>query len=182
MKKIAAVTDTTTQNKGFTLVELLVVIALLGISVGVTNDILVSLVRSYSKTQIKNEIEQQANFVGLKLERELRSAESVVPPTVPPYTSRLVILKGGGVSVTYELVGDVLKVQNPTGSAAVALTSKDGVSGVSVTCGLSSGTACFSVTGSDPQTVVMNIKLQAVKGNAKEYSEIVNAITIRKSY
>ena len=181
MKKMSTNKDTTTKNKGFTLVELLVVIALLGISVGVTNDILVSLVRSYSKTQIKNEIEQQANFVGLKLERELRSAESVVPPTTPPYTNSLEILKDGGVSVTYELVGDVMKVRDPTTSSAVALTSKDGVSGVSVTCGLSTG-YCFSVTGSDPQTVVMNIKLQAVKGNAKEYSEIVNAITIRRSY
>lgn len=65
-------------NKGFTLVELLVVVAVMIIVVGVTGDIVISIVRSYNKTQITNEIEQNANFVMTKLERELRYASSVL--------------------------------------------------------------------------------------------------------
>ena len=166
------------ENKGFTLVELLVVIALLGISIGVTNDILVSLVRSYNKTQIKNEVEQQANFVGLKLERELRSATGT---TSTGYTNTLTISKEGSVSVTYKLNGNKLQVENPTGSTAVALTSSLGAGGVSVSCMLNMLTCstCFSVVGTTPQTVKMHIRFAPVSGNTGEYSDILNAVTIR---
>ena len=163
------------ENKGFTLVELLVVIALLGISIGVTNDILVSLVRSYNKTQIKNEVEQQANFVGLKLERELRSATGT---TSTGYTNTLTISKEGSVSVTYKLNGNKLQVENPTGSTAVDLTSSFGAGGVSVSCMLT-GSTCFSVVGTTPQTVKMHIRFAPVSGNTGEYSDILNAVTIR---
>ena len=163
------------ENKGFTLVELLVVIALLGISIGVTNDILVSLVRSYNKTQIKNEVEQQANFVGLKLERELRSATGT---TSTGYTNTLTISKEGSVSVTYKLNVNKLQVETPTGSTAVDLTSSFGAGGVSVSCMLT-GSTCFSVVGTTPQTVKMHIRFAPVSGNTGEYSDILNAVTIR---
>ena len=52
-----------TKQKGFTLVELLIVVSIIIIVVGVTGDIILSLVRSYSKTQITNEIEQNAKNV-----------------------------------------------------------------------------------------------------------------------
>lgn len=65
------------RQKGFTLVELLVVVSLIIIVVGVTGDIVVSLVRSYNKTQITTEVEQNATFVMTKLERELRNAYEV---------------------------------------------------------------------------------------------------------
>jgi len=163
------------ENKGFTLVELLVVIALLGISIGVTNDILVSLVRSYNKTQIKNEVEQQANFVGLKIERELRSATGI---TSVGYTNTLTISKEGSASVTYKLNGNKLQVENPTGAAAVDLTSSFGTGGVAVSCMLT-GSTCFSVVGTTPQTVKMHIRFAPVSGNSGEYSDILNAVTIR---
>ena len=62
---------------GFTLVELLIVVALVIISAGVTSDIILTLIRSYNKTRISNEIEQNGNFVILRLERELRDASNV---------------------------------------------------------------------------------------------------------
>ena len=71
-------------TKGFTLIELLLVVGLLALTVGITSDILLSIVRTYNKTQVTNEIEQQANFVSLKLEKEIRNAQTVT-------------LEGGGV-------------------------------------------------------------------------------------
>ena len=61
-------------QKGFTLIEMLLVVLLLALTVGLTIDMLLSLIRSNTKTQVINEIEQQANFVTLKLEKELRDA------------------------------------------------------------------------------------------------------------
>ena len=53
---------------GFTLVEMLLVVFLLALTMGLTSDMLLSLIRSNTKTQVINEIEQQANFVSLKIE------------------------------------------------------------------------------------------------------------------
>jgi len=47
---------------------------------GLTSDMLISLLRSNTKTQVINEIEQQANFVSLKIEKELRDSVDVKIP------------------------------------------------------------------------------------------------------
>ncbi len=64
-------------QKGFTLIELLLVIGLIGLTVGVTGDIILSLIRSYSKTQSTTDVERAANFAAGKLEKEFKNAVSV---------------------------------------------------------------------------------------------------------
>ncbi len=66
-------------QKGFTLIELLLVIGLIGLTVGVTGDIILSLIRSYSKTQSTTDVERAANFAVGKLEKEFKNAVSVTP-------------------------------------------------------------------------------------------------------
>ncbi len=63
---------------GFTLVEMLVVVALIAITAGVSTDIILSLVRTYSKTSITNEVDQVSNLAMLKIERELKDASVVL--------------------------------------------------------------------------------------------------------
>ena len=60
-------------QSGFTLIEMLIVVVILAIVVGMTSDMLMSLIRSNTKTQVINELEQQANFVPSK--RSLLSKE-----------------------------------------------------------------------------------------------------------
>ena len=88
---------------GFTLVEMLVVVALIAITLGVTGDILISLVRSYNKTRVTNEIEQNANFVTLKIEKELKNAIEVTD-VADNGTSITFIRELSGITteVTYE--------------------------------------------------------------------------------
>jgi len=147
-------------NAGFTLVELLVVISLLAISVGVTGDVVITLVRSFNKSQVANELEQQSNYLGLKLEKELRNAESI---TLPAKMSAGANLSGTNTvlgfryknpttqSISYVCYrvssGVVARSEDTTVGASscsnsyVNLTSNDAVGGVSVTCGTTSG--CF---------------------------------------
>lgn len=96
---------------GFTLVEILVVLGLLAITIGVTGDIILTLIRSYTKTEITNDIEQNTNFVSLKLENELKNAVSV--DSVNNDTLTFTKLVGGSpVSITYAVanVGGVNSV------------------------------------------------------------------------
>jgi type II secretory pathway pseudopilin PulG len=69
------------KSGGYTLLELLIVIGLIGLTVGVTGDIILSLVRSYTKTQATNELERSSNFVVSKIEKEFKNAVSNVEIT-----------------------------------------------------------------------------------------------------
>lgn len=68
-------------EKGFTLIELLISISLLAITAGLTTDIILSLVRTYNKTRITNEIEQAGTISMSKIEKELRVALELVDPS-----------------------------------------------------------------------------------------------------
>lgn len=69
------------KSAGFTLIELLIAISLLALAAGVTADILLTLVRSYNKTRITNELEQGGNVATTKIEKELRVGTTITSPT-----------------------------------------------------------------------------------------------------
>lgn len=172
-------------QKGFTLVELMLVITLLAVSVGVTNDILMSLVRSNNKTQVMNEIEQQSNFVSSKIERELRSARSVSTPIAGASGTSLIFEIGGdGTTIEYSVdtTSGVIKRKVDTGTL-VNITSNNNPGGVVAVCGTPS---CFSVSGYNPQIVNVSIKFsQAQPGASSSYTgqtTIQSTIVVRNTY
>lgn len=168
-------------NKGFTLVELLLVVALLTISVGITGDILLTLVRSFSKTQVLTEIEQQSNFVSLKLEKELKSASSVSAPDSDDYGSTLTF-EGANGTVSYSLAGGILSRNG------VALTSNENPGGVVVTCSCPDGAdACFVREGTgNPEIISFCLTFtQAQTGAAAAFTgevEVEKTVVLRRSY
>lgn len=172
-------------QKGFTLIELLIVVALLAISVGVTNDILISLIRSNNKTQVMNEIEQQSNFASLKIEKELRNARMVNVPAAGSNGTVLEFSTRDGNTIIYEVntLGVITRKFNT--EAAINVTSNDAPGGVLASC---SGGAdnCFSVSGVNPQIVNINIDFtQAQPGFGSSYSGkigIKSTIVIRNTY
>jgi prepilin-type N-terminal cleavage/methylation domain-containing protein len=64
-------------KKGFTLVELLIVIGLVLILGTFGTSVIVSILRSYNKAHIINEIEQNGNYVLSVMETQIRNARSV---------------------------------------------------------------------------------------------------------
>lgn len=179
-----------TDQKGFTLIELLLVIALVAISVGITTDILLSLVRSYNKTTVLNEIEQEANFVSLKLEKELRnaqdagSADSGKELTFNLYGDTICYKYFPSVKNLYRTVGSCLS--SPNSDYALVGTPETGqeVGGVALNCDTTNG--CFSLTGASPQVVGIEMVFQqAQAGAGVSYSgEIIikNTFVIRNTY
>ncbi len=95
-------------EKGFTLIELLISISLLAITAGLTTDIILSLVRTYNKTRITNEIEQSGTIAMSKMEKELRVALSLTSPAQGTCSTTLVfqrnsVLDDSLVTITYQI-------------------------------------------------------------------------------
>lgn len=183
-------TKTKAMNQnGFTLVELLLVITLMAISVGVTGDILMTLLRSYNKTGAVTEVEQNANFVSLKMTKELRNASSV---TIPSTTS-MVLQFSDGTSACYVYSANNLYRVPFSGtcgatSNTTALVTTQAITGtasaVNLSCTGPSG-VCFSVTGASPQVVSLylvfdqaNVTNASFRGSVK----VLDTVVIRNTY
>ena len=161
-------------NKAFTLIELLVVVGLMGLIVGVTSDILISVTKSYNKTQVLNEIEQQANFVSSKLTKELRDATDVTIPASAGATGNdLEFTSKSGSKIKYSLSGGVLSRAVDAGTA-LAITSAAGLEGVSVEC----LGACFTLNSSDPDIVSYSFTFKKPSGATIDASIIVSDTTV----
>jgi prepilin-type N-terminal cleavage/methylation domain-containing protein len=176
------------QSQGFTLVELLLVIALISISVGVTGDILVTLTRSYNKTAVLTEIEQQANFIGLKLEKDLRNATNVATASGGTEIS----FDLNGTLVCYRVIssGSYTNIYRATGSCPVAnstnaLLATPSITGTSIGLNMACTGTCFTVTGSNPQIADISMTFSQATGGGSSFSGNVvlkNTIVIRNSY
>lgn len=170
-------------QKAFTLIELILIVALMAVSIGVTNDILLSLIRSNNKTQVINEIEQQSNFVSLKIEKELRNARSVSIPAPGSSGKILNFLTRSGHTIQYEVDDNGVMWRSVDGGGKLGLTSNNAPGGVLVTCGTG---GCFSVSGFNPQITNFSVSFsQAQPGTGGSYSGSVginSTIGIRNTY
>lgn len=168
---------------GFTLIELLLVISILAITAGVTGDIMLSLVRGYSKTRINNEIELNANFVTLKFGKELR--KSIGIPTYSASNTRIdfadnsakycYYVNGG---IVYRGVATLSGACNPT----TMLTNNNATNGVAVTCGTG---GCFQDVSDGVVKIHMIFDQQGGASVAKAFVsslEIEDTIVVRGNY
>ena len=179
--KIKRQFDMKKNQGGFTLVEMLLVVLLLALTMGLTSDMLISLLRSNTKTQVINEIEQQANFVSLKIEKELRDSVDVKIPGGGSSGDSIELTLRSGSKVTYRLQGNVLQ-RSITGTF-FPITSNSSPGGVVVS---GDGSPVFTITGSNPKVVKLNMTFnQAQSGAGASYKGSIKlepSIVIRSSY
>lgn len=172
-------TKKTKFSQAFTLLELVVVIGLLAVAFGVTSDILISLVRSQSKTQTFVSLEQQANFVSLKIEKDLRNAVDVALNG-----STLQITKKNATNpVEYRLNGNVVE-RRDNNVDWYALTDNVSPGAVAVSCIPSK--PCFSVSAGDPKVTTISIRFSALTSNNIVVNtgniDINDTIVVRSTY
>jgi len=171
-------------GSGFTLIELLLVISLLAISVGVTSDIMISLIRGYNKSQVINEVEQQSNFVALKLEKELRNAITVSSPNSEETSSNTLTFTNRDEDlISYILDSDTGVLSRKINDEPTApITSNESVGGVRVLC----PSSCFTLVGTSPTIIKFSLGFEQAHVSAlinfTGDINIDNTVVLRSTY
>ena len=180
-------------SQGFTLIELLLVVALMAISVGITGDILISLIRSYNKSNVLNEIEQNANFVSQKLIKELRNADRIDEIDSTPglmlneVATQITFTNNSGEIIIYVVdtapPDDGVMKMSVDGTES-PLTVNEPPSGVSITC--ITGNECFKLLSISPQVVQIGISIKQA-GNPSNLVftgdiTIEDTVVVRETY
>ncbi len=180
----------TVEKNGFTLIELIIVVSILAIAVGVTSDVLINLVRSYNKSQVSHEVEQNANFVGQKLVKELRNATVITdldlgdltPLQQGDHYNEVTFLDSAGNEIIYSVLGGI--IFRNSGSGDEELTENNPPYGIDAACPNTDD--CFTLLSANPQVLRISIIMTqaGTPGNRSFEGEIniEDTIVIRNTY
>lgn len=165
---------------GFTLVELVIVISILGVTLSLSTDMILSLTRAYAKTQINTELEQNSNFVFQKLEKELRTSNGAV--TINSTNNQITFTDVDGQQITYKIENGVAQRRIGALGAFEDLTNDDMINGVYVSC-----SQCFYLNPSVSANIIrLNITFSQPLGeNKRPFTGSVtldNTIVVRGLY
>ncbi len=166
-------------QKGFTLIELIIVVGLIALTVGVTGDIILTLVRTYTRTQIETEVEQNANFIFQKIEKELRGAERI--DSVTSGGTQLSFTFKDALDVDIPVVYQVThgEVRRIEGGNTDILSVNSGIDQITVTCG--TGT-CFTLIQNDPDIIQMHFEFAPTNTTIAHPLVIENTVIVRRTY
>ncbi len=142
---------------GFTLVELLVTFGLILIIGTVGTNIIASILRSYNKAHIINEIEQNGNYALSLMESQIRNAGSVSPTDTT--TQTLTVTPQEGSTITFSITtgaGGIGVVQRTVEGITEILTNDNLVSGVSV----DTTNSQFVISNTTPPSVQIILQLR----------------------
>ncbi len=173
LKSIKALFPKTTSDVGFTLIELLISVSLLAIAMGIASDLIITLVRTYTKTQAFNEVEQTVNFVFLKLQNDLKSANSATVTSVGA-----LVLSRDGQTITYSISDDdppqLLRNDIPL------LDTSSGIGDVHVRC----VDSCFELLSTNPTAVKVSMEFYQGSGSGLfDHSvSLEDAFVVRGTY
>ena len=99
------------KEKGFSLLELLIYIALLSILMTVIAGVFISVNRGRGQAEAVSEVNSNLRFAFEKISQDLRFADSVTTPSSAGATSTSLVVNVSGTAVTYCVVDWKLKRQ-----------------------------------------------------------------------
>jgi prepilin-type N-terminal cleavage/methylation domain-containing protein len=155
---------TTNNSRGFTLVEIIVAIVLVGTIAGIAAMIILQGTRSYSDEQSRSDIHYQARLATERIAREVRLVRSCadVTPTVNPSTTlTFTDINGAGITFSRTVGNDLMRNADVVAQNVTALQiSYLDISGTATaspgpTCGTAPTDTWLiqiSLTVTDPQT------------------------------
>lgn len=179
-------------SSGFTLVELLVVIGVLGVVTGTALLFLTSILRGSNQARIVAEVKQNGQIVLDSIDRKIRNAQgirAIVPPAGSASAIELVLNEGNLSLACFNPVSSPAQngwigVSSFPGGPYISLTNKDEVDGINIICDwdlTSPGVDTFvflgTVTDPYPQVVKVNFKVkQAVNAPTRADFQIIEQL------
>ncbi len=101
----------TSHQKGFTLLELLIYIAILAIlTIGIASAFL-SINRGQGQVEARSEVNSNIQFAIEKINGDLKSASLVSTPAIANSTSSTLVMTISGLTITYSVLGGRLQRQ-----------------------------------------------------------------------
>jgi prepilin-type N-terminal cleavage/methylation domain-containing protein len=146
------------QKKGFTLLELLVVIGIISIIGVIAADIFSNVTRSYNKAEIINRVQRSGNTVLAQMTEEIRNAGRVVSPNPGSSGSSLVIEDLSGNQATFSFVSPDADDNGFVSRNGVLISDNDFSNGVNAT------SLVFTVLNTSPTVVGITISLEQPLG------------------
>ena len=102
--------------KGYTLIELLLYITILGIVLIIVIDLLFKSLEASVQFRERNELEANASLIFERIKYDIRSATSISVPTTLGETSNYLSLIRNGQTITYTKVSNSLNLSNGVSS------------------------------------------------------------------
>ncbi len=142
-------------QKGFTLIELLVVTAILGILIGISTTVFIGILRSQNKTNVTNEVRQNAIHAIDLFERDVRDADNI--SSSGPNT--VTITKPDLTEITWVCTdatggNNGLFTRTVNGGTPEEITNTNKTAGVDIECVETDGVDAFNVSGDANSTIV----------------------------
>jgi len=94
-------------NHGFSLLELLIYVAILSVLVVVVSNAFISLSKARLQSQVRGEVHDSLRFAMDKIKLDIKNASSVTNPSSGTDSTLVVVVSG--VDITYDVTGGVLR-------------------------------------------------------------------------
>jgi prepilin-type N-terminal cleavage/methylation domain-containing protein len=143
-------------QKGFTLLEILVVIAIITVVGTMSTQIFLGLIRSSNKTNIQNEVRQNGSFVVDRMERDIRGSTGATLTG----STQLNLTQPDGTAVTYLCtVGTSSSNGGITRDDSVTSSGQQLLNVTSATTGVKVSACTFALQGASPVLVQIDFTL-----------------------
>jgi len=99
-------------NHGFSLLELLIYVAILSVLVVVVSNAFISLSKAKVQSEVRGEIHDSIRFAMDKIKLDIKNASSVINPSSGTDSTLVVVVSG--VNITYDVAGGFLRRRDGT--------------------------------------------------------------------
>lgn len=111
--------NTKTKSGGFTLIELIIYMALLSIFLLTLTDIFISILDVQLESEATSAVEMDSRFLLARLSYDINRASAITTPSAIGETANSLTLVIGGINYTYLVNGDSLELANNSGTSSL---------------------------------------------------------------